>query len=194
MAKLEQRASSSSSAHIASRDAKPAVIAAPVPQPEPHSVSPELEIIKERLFRIEERLDKGRPAIRFPNPSIDDVWERVEQVESSCSKLAEDSLAAVESVHRSLEGVEARVSNHTRSELKALDDKLHANLHDGIEKIATVLRKLVAVQKHLSGKHMMCGDSLRRSGSASPSVRISADRQKLVDELYREIEYLQGHR
>ena len=145
----------------------------------PSIFTSELEILGERLARVEEKLDKRKPAIRLPNPSLDEVWERLEEVESSATKLADDTLGAVEDVHGKLEGLETSISTRTKEELTRIESHLQDRLTDGIEKIAIVLRKLIAVQR-------------KYSRSSSPARMSTSEKQRLIDDLYKEIEYVQG--
>ena len=143
----------------------------------------ELEILKERLARVEDRLDRRKPPIRLPNPCLDEIWERMDEVEASTSKLADDTLAAVEAVHGKLNGLEQTVSERARGEIADVEARLQERLTDGIEKIAIVLRKLVSVHRKYS-----------RSSSpvAQPSRLSTSEKQRLIDDLYREIEFIQG--
>jgi hypothetical protein len=144
----------------------------------------QLDIIKERLHRVEERLDRKRPGIEIPNPSIDDVWDRLGEVESTCSKLADDSLGAVESLYKKVDGMENRILEGQKCSISRLEENLSLRLDESIDKISRVLRKLVAVQKHLGSRYK----------SVSPTTVVRSyspsERQELVDNLYREINFL----
>ena len=139
----------------------------------------EIEILKDRLARLEEKVDKKRPGIRLPNPSIDEVWDRLDEVESASCRLADDCLGAVESVNSKLESLEARLSGKLQSELGEITRELQDRLTEGIEKIALVLRKLVAVQK-----------SNVISNKAQNSYPRD-HRKRLIEELQEEIDFLQ---
>lgn len=141
----------------------------------------ELEMVKERLARLEEKMDKKRPGIRLPNPSIDEVWDRLEEVESSSCRLVEDCLGAVQSLSSKLDTLESRLAEKSEKEISAVASDLQERLTDGIEKIAMVLRKLVAVQKHAS---------LSRSRSSEAPVVVD-HRKRLVEELQEEIAFLE---
>jgi uncharacterized coiled-coil protein SlyX len=155
--------------------------------PSPSSADPlEIEIIKERLTRLEDKVDKKRPGIRFPNPSIEEVWERVEEVESASCRLADDCLGAMQSVNHKLESMESSMAEKTSAELEHFTSELNEKLTEGIEKIAMVLRKLVAVQKKLLSNQ----SSRSRSTEKMPPIAAD-DRKRLVEELQEEIEFLE---
>lgn len=147
--------------------------------------STELDIIKERLFHVEERLDKRRPAITLPNPSLDDIWDRLDEVEEISTKLAEDSLGAVESVNSKLNSMEERLSLQSQTRISATEARLDEKVNEGIDKISKVLRKLVTVQKHMSDRYKSLSPRGSHMRSFSPS-----DRKQLVEDLYHEIDYL----
>jgi hypothetical protein len=138
----------------------------------------EIEILKDRLARLEEKVDKKRPGIRFPNPSIDEVWDRLDEVESASCRLADDCLGAVESVNSKLESLEARLSGKLQTELGEITRELQDRLTEGIEKIALVLRKLVAVQK---------SNVISQKAPNYPRDH----RKRLIEELQEEIDFLQ---
>lgn len=85
----------------------------------------QLELVLERLRRLEETVDSQRPVVTFPTPS--------------------PFLADVEELR-------TEISEKTDKRLKEVEERLHAMLSDGIEKISVVLRKLVAVQKSIAGR------------------------------------------
>jgi hypothetical protein len=110
----------------------------------------ELDIVFERLKRVEESLDKRKPLVNFPNRSIEDVWLRLDEVETCSARLAEDTLAVVQGVHEELAGLRKDFTEEVEKRTGQVEERLEAKLSEGVEKISLVLRKLVAVQKSLS--------------------------------------------
>ena len=144
-----------------------------IPQPRSHkspirstSDPTELDIIKNRLLLLEQRIDQKRPAISFPNPSIDDLWDRIDEVEQNCSRLTDDSFAAIEAIHAQMNSIQSQIPDSHQ-----IESRISSKLNDGIEKIAMVLRKIVAIQKSLSTK---------------PNL----EKENALESLHRELEYI----
>lgn len=110
----------------------------------------QIEIVLERLKRVEESLDRRKPPVNFPFPSVDEVLQRLDDVESCSTRLAEDTLAAVQGVHEELAGLRTDFIEVVEKRTGQVEERLETMLSEGIEKISVVLRKLVAVQKSLS--------------------------------------------
>jgi paraquat-inducible protein B len=67
-------------------------------------------------------------------------------VEELCTKLADDSLSAVQDMNAKLDQMEANFSKKITQVETSLSDKLS----DSIEQITTVLRRLIEFQKAIS--------------------------------------------
>ena len=109
------------------------------------SQSIQLELVLERLRRLEETVDRQQPAVSFPDASLEELSSRLDNLERIVSNQAADPLAEVDKMRTAL-------TETTEKRLRESEERLHAMLSDGIEKISVVLRKLVAVQKSLAGR------------------------------------------
>ncbi len=145
----------------------------------------ELDIIKKRLKTLEEAADQKKPLIRFSNPTVDQVMDRVDEVEINCARLTEDALATVQGLHEELGVLRSSMEESSKKELNEIEARLHEMLSDAVEKISAVLRKVVAVQKSL-GQNNGVAISPSRARSLSKN-----DRRKLIDDLHREINFLE---
>lgn len=145
----------------------------------------EHDIIKKRLKTLEEAADLKKPLIRFSNPTVDQVMDRVDEVEINCARLTEDALATVQGLHEELGVLRSSMEESSKKELKKIEARLHEMLSDAVEKISAVLRKVVAVQKSL-GQNNGVAISPSRARSLSKN-----DRRKLIDDLHREINFLE---
>lgn len=178
------RIDSLSSTTVAGRGVAPEESHAPG-ETVPRKYAVELDIIKMRLKLLEEAADHKKPLIRFPHTSIEQVMERVDEVEINCARLTEDALATVQGLHEELGTLRASIEESSKKDIKEVETRLHEMLSDGVEKIAAVLRKVVAVQKS-QGPNSHAAISPSRARSLSKN-----DRRKLIEELHREINFLE---
>ena len=140
----------------------------------------ELEIIKERLRVLEEVHDRRRPTARIPNPTLEDLWDRIDEVELNSARLAEDALGTVQGLHEELSTLRSTLQEDSRRQSEASEKRLHQMLTEATEKVAMVLRKLVAVQR----------SNTRLSSSENRSVS-KEERRRMAEELQREISLIQ---
>jgi hypothetical protein len=153
-------------------------------RPESASQSPavelELEIMKERLRVLEEVHDRRRPVARIPNPTLEELWDRIDEVELNSARLAEDALGTVQGLHEELSALKSTLQEESRRQSEASEKRLHHMLTEATEKIAMVLRKLVAVQR----------SNARLTSCENRSVS-KEERRRMTDELQREISLIQ---
>jgi hypothetical protein len=117
------------------------------------SQSIQFELFLERLRRLEDTVDRERPAVLFPNVSLDGISSRLEEIEKTTSSLADTASGEIQNVHSEISSLRSEMSEVTRKQVTAAEQRLHNMLSEGIEKISVVLRKLVAVQKSITVRH-----------------------------------------
>ncbi len=119
-------------------------------EPESSGQTAEVDIILERLRRVEESMDERKPHLCFSHKPVGDLWDRLDEVESTSYRFAEDTLCAVQGIHAELAELRLDLRRECERRSNELEARLMATLTNGVDKISLVLRKLVSVQKSLS--------------------------------------------
>jgi len=122
----------------------------------------EIDIMKNRIMILEEKLN------RHCEP-VEKLIARVHEVEAACTKLADDSLAAVQDMHIHVSKMESDIN----LKVDKVDTELSLKLTESIEQISAILSRLIAYQKSQSRP------------LPAPS------RQTAINDLVREIQYLE---
>ena len=140
----------------------------------------------------------------------DEMRSRMREVEMTCNRLADDAMEAVEVMQRKLDDSQKHVDvNHDRK-LHDLEARLSNKTAEGIQRVTSVLKRVVTAQKLLQSTQpqvKVSGDVNLKMKDTSP-VRIgrpvhapgssartasepSARRRRALDELMKELELLE---
>jgi hypothetical protein len=143
-----------------------------------------MAIIKNRLLILEEKVNRF---MRDKSVSVEQnhaLISRVNEVEKTCMKLADDSMAAIQSIHGDLSALKSQSAAENESKLGTLETRLSQKITDSIDQVTLVLRKLIAFQKIL----------YNRTEETRANTPVISTKSAAIQELYREIEYMQNNK
>lgn len=149
------------------------------------SVAPcETTIMKNRLLVLEEKFNRYARDNSVSEDRNHTVISRINEVEKTCMKLADDSMAAIQSLHGDFSSVKSHAATECDVKLGALELRLSQKITDSIDQVTLVLRKLIAFQKILYNR-------TEETRASTPAINTKA---AAIQELYREIEYMQHNK
>lgn len=141
----------------------------------------------------------------------EEMRSRMREVEMTCNRLADDAMEAVEVMQRKLDDSQRHVDVNHERKLQELEARLSNKTAEGIQRVTSVLKRVVTAQKLLQSTQpqvKVSGDVNLKMKDTSP-VRIgrpintpatsavrtasepSARRRRALDELMRELELLE---
>ena len=97
----------------------------------------ELNDLIDRIAKIER--SNGR------SPPLQE--DRIVLIEDACAKVADDAMAAIESMHKKLGEVQRKAAMDVAQQVAAAEQRMSAKLSESVRRITAVLKGVVAAQK-----------------------------------------------
>jgi len=137
----------------------------------------DMVILKNRLILLEEKVNRSTRETSASLEPFQNLIARMDNLEQTCLRLADDSMATVQSMNEQLSSIKPEFDGN----LSALESKMSTKISDSIDQVTQVLRKLIAFQKILYD----------RTGATRANTPVINPKAAAIQELYREIEYMQ---
>jgi len=141
----------------------------------------DIVILKNRLILLEEKVNLSVKESCNSHESIQNITIRMQTLEQTCLRLADDAMEAVQSMNSNLFSLEPKLVADGDAKLAAAEKRLSTNISNSIDQVTEVLRKFIAFQKILYD----------RTGATRASTPVINPKTAAIQELYRELEYMQ---
>jgi exonuclease VII large subunit len=145
----------------------------------------------------------------------EEIRSKMRDVEMTCNRLADDAMEAVEAMQRKMDEVKRTMESAHERKLQEVEQRLSSKMAEGIQRVTTVLKRVVTAQKLQQTQPAQNPQQLKVSGdvslkmrdpspvrtgrspqpAASSSTRTASEpagrRRRALDELMRELELLE---